>query len=133
MNVEPGSESLLVWAYYSLGFLFTVLLPLTGLLSFVLAIVIVRRGKGLMAAASLLLIVHLPFLVGVFAAIQGAVSMYAMLGNSSLTPKPNEISQGISTIFVAPLIAMLLMIPGYSVAAIGTLIRSFEERTPEIG
>ena len=78
-----------------------------------------------MSVASLILIVNTPLLIGMFAALQGAIAYYTIIANASSTPKPSEIAGGISTALVAPMVGMLLMIPGYAMAAIGSFVRSF--------
>ena len=125
MAPEPVPQSLLIWAYNALGMMYVILLPLAGLSSFVLALIVVFRGKGAMSAASLILIVHTPLLIGIFAALQGAIASYTIIANAPTTPKPSEIAGGISTALVAPIVGMLLMIPGYATAAIGSFVRSF--------
>ncbi len=124
MEAEPVRQSLLTWIYNALGIPYVILLPLAAFLCFVFALIIVLRGKGPMAGASLILVVHIPLLVGVFAAIQGGIASYAVIAMSSGTPKPSEVAAGISTALVAPLVGMLLMIPGYATAVLGSFIRS---------
>ena len=43
---------------------------------------------------------------------------------STATPKPSDVATGISTALVAPMVGMLLMVPGYATAAIGAFIRA---------
>ena len=123
-DAQPVQQSLLSWMITALGFPYLVILPLAGLLCFLLAGFVVLRGKGPMAAAALILIVHVPLLIGVFAAIQGAIASYTVIAMSVSSPKPSEVAAGISTALFAPLVGMLLMVPGYATAAIGALIRS---------
>lgn len=123
MEAEPVQKSLLLWMMEALGFPYLVLLPLAGALCFVLALVVVIRGRGPMAAASLILIVHVPLLIGVFAAIQGGIASYSAIAMSSGNPQASEVASGISTSLFAPLVGMLLMTPSYAVAAIGGFIR----------
>ena len=127
MASDPVPQSLLIWAYNALGLMYMILLPLAGLVSFVLALIVVCRGKGAMSAASLILIVHTPLLIGMFGALQGAIAFYTVIANATTTPKPSEIAGGISTALVAPQVGMLLMIPGYATAAIGSFVRSFTD------
>jgi hypothetical protein len=122
-NAVAPQQSYLAWMFAALG-PYALLLPLAGLLCFLLALVIVVRGKGPMAAASLILIVHVPLLIGVFAAIQGGIASYMVIAASATTPKPSEVAAGISTALFAPLVGMMLMVPGYATAAIGAFIRS---------
>ena len=122
-SAEFVEQSYLSWMFTSLG-VYALLLPLAGLLCFLLALVIVVRGKGPMAAASLILIVHVPLLIGVFGAIHGGIASYQVIAVSATTPKPSDVAAGISTALFAPLVGMMLMVPGYATAAIGAFIRS---------
>tara|TARA_R110002073_G_scaffold308333_6_gene478252 strand:+ start:3246 stop:3662 length:417 start_codon:yes stop_codon:yes gene_type:complete len=126
-EAEPIQQSLLHWIFVSLGPAYLVLLPLAAFLSFVVALMIVVRGKGAMAAAALVLVVHIPLLVGLFAAFQGAISAFTVIAMSSSAPKPAEIAAGFSTALVAPFISLLLMVPGYLTAVIGAVVRSLVE------
>jgi hypothetical protein len=120
----PVQQSLLSWMLAALGFPYVILLPLAGLLSFVFALIVVVRGRGPMAGAATVLIVHVPLLIGVFAAIEGAIASYTVIAMSGATAKPSDVAAGWSTALVAPLVGMLLMAPGYAVAAFGAFIRS---------
>ena len=128
-DAEPVRQSFLSWTITALGFPYLMLLPLAGLLCFLLALVVVLRGKGPMAAAALILIVPVPLLIGVFAAIQGGISSYTVIAASATTPKPSEVALGVSTALIAPLVGMLLMIPGYTIAALGAFIRALAAKT----
>ena len=123
MDTEPVQRSLLSWMVAALGFPYLILLPLAGLLCFLLALIVVRRGNGPMSAPALILIVHVPFLIGVWAAIQGGIASYIIIATSVSTPKPSEVAEGISTALVAPMVGMMLMVPSYATAALGAFIR----------
>lgn len=118
------SQSLLSWAISALGPLYLVLLPLSAVVSFVLILVLLFRGRGAMAVGSILLLVHVPLMIGIFAAVQGMVSVYSVIGMSGTTPKPSELAAGYSVALFAPLVSMLLMIPSYLAASIGTFLRA---------
>lgn len=128
-NTDMAAQSLLSWMFMALGLKYAILLPVAGLVCFLLVLILVIRGKGPLAAASLILIVHVPLLIGIFAAIQGAIGSYSVIAMSPTTPKPSEIAVGILTALVAPLVGMLLMVPGYATAAIGAFIRSLQAGT----
>lgn len=121
---EPVRQSFLSWMFSALGLPYVILLPLAGLVCILLVLAVVVRGKGPMAAAALVLVVPIPLLIGVFAAIQGGMASYAVIATSATAPKPSEIAAGISTALVAPLVGMLLMVPGYAIATFGAFIRS---------
>ena len=127
-NAVPVQQSYLSWMFAALG-PYALLLPLAGLLCFLLALVLVARGKGPMVAACLILIVHVPLLIGVFAALQGGIASYTVIAASATTPKPSDVAAGISTALFAPLVGMMLMVPGYATAAVGAFIRSLAPNT----
>ncbi len=123
-DFEPApAQTTLGWMFTSLG-AWGFLLPLAGLLSFVIALVIVRRGNGPMAVAALMLVVHVPFLMGGFAAIRGAIAGCSVIAMSPVGPRPAELALGISTSLFALLAGMLSMVPGYATAVLGAFLRS---------
>lgn len=124
-DAEPIRQSYLGWLFNALGLQYAILLPMAGLICFLLALILVLRGKGPMAAAGLILVVHVPLLIGVFAAIQGVSASYAIIAESETTPKPAELAVGTSMALAAPMVGMVLMVPGYAIAALGAIIRSF--------
>ena len=121
---ETRQVSYLTWMFQALGFQYAILLPLAGFVCFLLALIVVVRGKGPMAVAALMLIVHVPLLLGGFAAIQGAIASYSVVAMSATAPDPSEVAAGTSTALFASLVGMLLTIPGYATAACGAFIRS---------
>lgn len=121
-------QSLLAWAASALGPSYIILLPLSALVSFAFVVILLFRGRGPMAAASILLFVHAPLLIGVFAAIQGLISSYQVIALSGATPKPAEVAVGFSTALFAPLVALVFQTPSYVAAAVGTFIRSLLDR-----
>jgi hypothetical protein len=121
-------QSLLSWAISALGPMYIVLLPLSALLSFVVVLVLLFRGRGPMAAASILLFVHAPLMIGIFAAVQGLISVYYIMAMSGTTLKPADTAAGYATALLAPAIAMLLMAPSYIAAAAGTFLRAVFSR-----
>lgn len=128
MTNDPAQQSLLLWFYNSLGLMYAVLMPLSGLVSFLLALLLVLRGRGPFLGIALFLIVHVPLLIGVYAAVQGVISMYSLISQSAGTPKPSEIAAGISISLVPITVGIFFLIPSYSVAAIGSLVRSLTSK-----
>ncbi len=124
-DVEPAArQSFFDWIYLALGLQYTILLPLAGLISFVLALVLVLRGKGPMAAAALVLIVPLPLLVGLYATVEGVIVTYTIIAMSPTAPKPDEMLYGVSMSMVGVWTGLLLMVPSYLVAVVGALVRA---------
>lgn len=121
----PANISYLQWMYQSLGIPYAFLLPLVGLICFFLTLIIVLRGKGPMSVAALILVVHIPLLLGIFAGMQGMIASYQIAAMSQATPQPAQLAEGTSTALIAPMVGMLLVAPSYAMAAIGAIIRSF--------
>ena len=128
-QAEPLPQSLLSWATSALPEPFLLLLLLAGFVSFVLALILVTRGKGAMAAASIVLVVHVPVFIGVVAALNGAISALIVISSSQTAPKPVEIAGGVAAALVGPMLGIVLAAPGYGVAAIGAFVRSFRSGT----
>lgn len=127
---EP--QSFATWAITSLGPLYVVLIPLSALVSFLVILFLVYRGRGVMAATSILLLVHVPLMIGVFAALEGLANMYRVMAISGTTINAADIASGYSSLLFAPMVSMLLMIPSYTAALIGTFFRAVftkEERS----
>ena len=125
---ETKRVSYLTWMFHALGFEYAILLTLAGLICFVLALIVVIRGRGPMAVAALILIVHVPLLIGAFAAIQGAIASYSVVAMSTTAPNPSEVAAGTSTALFASMVGMLLTIPGYATAACGAFFRSLQSK-----
>ncbi len=125
---EAVPQSFLSMTFQSLGFFYTAALFFAALVSFVLTIVILVRGRGPMSAAALVLIVNVPLMIGLFAAFQGMIASMQVMAMSGSTPKPAELMAGFATAMFAPLTALFLMVPSYSVAAIGAFIRSMRHK-----
>ena len=99
---EPVQQSYLMWIFTALGFKYALLLPLSALVSFFVTLLVIIRGKGPAAAAAVLLLVPIPFLVGLAGALDGTTASFAVIAHSSVAPKPSELAQGISMALVAP-------------------------------
>ena len=125
MSEEVGvQQSRLGWIFSSLGLWYTLILPAVALVCFVLTLLLVLRGRGPMAAAAIALIVPVPFLIGIAAALRGAMASFIVIASSSTPAKPSEIAVGISTALVVPLVSLFLMVPSYLVAVAGATIRA---------
>lgn len=126
-EVAPAQQqSFLVWLVRSLGWKYVLLLPVSGLFSFILTAVLVMLGKGKTTGAAVAFAVAIPLLVGIFGMIDGLVASFMVIANSSTIVKPSEWSEGISTGLVTPLIGMLLMAPSYILATAGLSIRALK-------
>jgi MotA/TolQ/ExbB proton channel family protein len=124
---EPARQSFLLWFFSALGVRYTFLLPLAALLAFVLILVLVIRGRGWAAGAAVVLLVPLPFVVGILGTIDGIMMSYMVIAASDVRPKPAAVAEGVSTALVTALVGLLLMVPGYVLAVGGLLLRSFRD------
>lgn len=122
-------ESYLLWLFHALGFRYSVLLSAAGLLSFVLTLIVVRRGKGPMVGAALLFIVPLPFLIGLYSVLEAVDAVCTVLAASTTTPTSSELAQGIGMSLAALWVGMLLAAPSYLVAVLGLFQRSLAENS----
>jgi biopolymer transport protein ExbB/TolQ len=87
-------------------------------------LLLVIRGRSWAAGTAIVLLVPLPFLVGLFGSIEGAIMSYMVIAYSSPAPKPAHVAEGISTALVTALVGMLLMAPSYVLAVAGLFVRS---------
>jgi hypothetical protein len=124
-ELGPVPQSFLSWVLTTLGFKYAILLPVSALLGFVLTLIVVVRGKGQMAGVALGLIVPVPLLIGVFAAIEGGIRSFEVIATVATAPPPGHIAAVISTLLVAPMVGMSLMAPSYILAILVSLVRSF--------
>jgi len=79
---------------------------------------------GPMAAAGVILIVHVPLLLGCFAALQSLLASFIVISQTEFTVKSSEVINSICMALIPPMFGMILMVPGYAIAALGAVIRS---------
>lgn len=123
----PPQESLLRFYYSALGLRYSVMLPLSAIVGFVLVVVILKRGRGPLASAALLISLSLPLLVGLHGALDGLFLGFHMIAVSDTQPKPSEIAQAWSMALVAPLLGMMLVGPSLLAALVGSVVRSLRD------
>jgi hypothetical protein len=123
-ELGPVQQSFLSWMLTAVGFKYATLLAISALVSFVLTLIAVVRGKGPMAGVALVLIIPLPLLIGVFAAIEGGISGFQLIAMRGVEPAPGQVAELVSTLFAAPMAGMALMAPSYILAICVSLVRS---------
>ena len=128
---EPVRQSFALWFFSALGWRYALLLPLTGLLAFVLILVLLIRGRSWATGAAIVLLAPLPLLVGLLGTIDGAILSHMVIASSDVTPKPSAVAEGISTSLITALVGLLLMVPNYILAVVGLLIRALQAETPK--
>jgi hypothetical protein len=137
--MQPGStppqQSLLGWIVGALGYHYAILLPLSALVSFVLTLILVTRGKGPMAGFALLLIIPVPLLVGMWTAIEHGILAIRAINLIDSDPRPGHFAAIALKSLVGPLVGMAFMAPSYVLAIIGCLSRSFpaEPKVSNVG
>lgn len=121
---EPAAQTQLGWLMSSLGLKYALLLPLSTVLSMLLVLILLLRGKGSGLGAAVVLAVFIPFLIGVFGALEGAIQSFSVIARSVVAPKPSEIAQGASMALVVPMVGLFFTLPGYALALLGFFVRS---------
>lgn len=117
-------QSHLNWAYEALGLTYTVAMLLAGLVCFGVVLFLVRRGRGPMAAAALVLVVPVPLWIGLLAMAHGLCSSYWVLARSATAPHLSALYDSYSTALVAPIVGLLVTLPAFMCAVIGATVRA---------
>ena len=136
MPVENVPRSYLAWMIESLG-VYAIILPFLGMLLFGVSCIVVALSKRPAVIAACLVLVPLPFIIGVFAFLNGAISAFQVIANSETAPAPRDVASGIASGLFAPLMAIEVTLPGYLVLAFGLLWRTIASgrgtaRPPEV-
>jgi len=122
----PVRRSYLSWFFAALGWKYTLLLPLVGMLAFAVVLVLVLRGKGPAMVGALLFVVPLPIFVGLMGVVDGLMSMFQVLAMADISPKPSVVADGVSMSLVTAWVGMLLAVPSYLVAVGGLIVHAFQ-------
>jgi len=70
-------------------------------------------------------------MVGLLGTVDGMVQSFMVIANSSTTPKPSELADGISTALITTLVGLWIAIP--AIAAFGILRNRFARLVLEVG
>jgi len=101
-------QSVLGWLFEGLGLFYGILLPLVFFIGFVLSVIVLIRGKGPMPAVFLVLIVHLPFLIGGLGTLSSLAMNQFVIAQGGGTPDPGKLAESISLANVTMLVGLLL-------------------------
>jgi hypothetical protein len=123
-QVEPVSQSYLAWIVQSLGPFYLLVLPLAGLVVFAGACLVVALSRRPSVIAAYLVFVPLPFLIGCWGSVTGIISSLQVIATAGTTPKPAELSAGISTALFTTLVGMALCWPSYLLVSVGLFLRT---------
>jgi hypothetical protein len=118
-------KSLVELVYAALGLKYAILLPLSALVSFVLVLGIIVKGKGPTVGPALVLTSLLPLFVGLLATTGGFVDSLLVLQVAANPPPAAEMLVGFAGSAVPIWTALVLGAPGYLTAVVGGCIRAF--------
>lgn len=128
MLAPVAPQTIWGWLYNSLGPTFSILIPLAGVVSLVLVVFLLWKGRGPMSAAAICLAIAGPLLVGMIAMLHGIIEFHLILATAVGAPRPAEYAEGYAMAYTAPWVALLASVPAYLVAVVGTAVRSFTSR-----
>ncbi len=115
------------WVINALGWKYTFLLAVAGVLAFVLTLNIVRRGKGQFTTAALYFIVPLPLFVGLAGAVESTIdSLNALHTYDDSLPRLSTCATVIVFTLFPALVGLYLTAPSYLVAMFGLYTRSMQ-------
>jgi hypothetical protein len=120
----PEEQSWLAFYWQACGLRYGLLLPLSGLLSVVFTILLLARGRGAWLAPTMLIVVLGPLVLGMVGTVDGLIASMMVIYNSSVQPKPAELAQGKGMSLVTIQVGLMMMLPGYLLAAVGSTIRA---------
>jgi len=116
------------WTVHAVGPFYTVVLLLSGLLSFIVAIRIVFSEMK-HAGATLAFAVALPILIGVFATCVSLVNGLTMYSISDTSMRLEEVAAAIQEALMSMIVALLASAPAFATAFIGLTARSFRNKS----
>ena len=123
------------WIRTALGGPYTVVVPLVGIVCFVLAGFTVTRGTGPMAAAALLLLCLIAPLIGVLVFLHKGIDSLYFVSQAGVPPKTSEIAEGVANAMSTLLVTLIIAAPTWAMATMGSFIKSqrhkSESRRPE--
>jgi hypothetical protein len=132
--VEPvAQQSQLMWLYSALGFKYATAIPLTGLFSLVVTLLLVIRGRGPSLGGALFFVVAAPVFVGALGTLEGATFLYQVIAISQTAPTAGELAEGFSAALVTMQVGLLLASPSFAIATVGLIIRALTDRSPLAG
>ncbi len=120
----PVRQNMLSWMYMSLGPLYSLVLPLSGLVIFIGGCVVVGMSRRPAVIAAYAIFLPLPLLIGIFGSFHGFIACYSVIAMSPSTPNPAEVAMGISTGLFSSQVGLFVSFPAYFVVAIGLFVRT---------
>jgi hypothetical protein len=127
---EPVRRSYLEWLFEGIGLPYSLLLPAAALVTFILVIILLRRGRGVELVGALLFVVPMPIFVGCLRIVYDMIEAMQIIAISD-SPKLGEVvyaaSAGLATFWYA----MILILPSYLLALGGLFLRAIRPPSPQ--
>lgn len=117
-------QSLAEFYYSALGIRYALLLLLSALLSFAIALAVVIKGKGPTVGPALVLSTLMPLGVAFLSFVDGLLSSYMVISKSTTTPSPEILAVAWTYSLASLHVGLLLAIPTFLVAVFGASIRA---------
>ncbi|HCS51957.1 hypothetical protein [Rubinisphaera sp.] len=124
-------QSYVGWMLSSLG-IFSLLIPLATLISLAMILTLLMRSRGSMSAAAIISLVPVPFLLGMIACFNGAIEAFQVIALSTVSPKPADLADGISTSLMGMMAGLLFTVPTLLLAILGCFFRAMTARPVEV-
>lgn len=122
--LAQGGQSSLQWSFHALGLFYAAVLPLTGLLVFVGACLVVALARRPAVVAAYLVLVPLPLLIGIYGSVQGMIASTMVIADSLAEVRLSDLAEGISTALFTTQVGFWATFPAYLVTSIGLLVRA---------
>jgi hypothetical protein len=116
--------TLLEWYIQSLGWMYTLLLPLSALIAFVLTVALLVFGKGRFTGAALLFIVPLPLLLGMLGTVDGMITSLQVIDSRTSAIPSYEVAYAASSSLATAVVGLWLTVPNWLLATVGLFIRA---------
>ena len=121
-------QNLFEFSYVALGPFYSMLLPLSALVSLIAVVVLLRYGKGQLTGTAIVLFAATPVLIGLYATVQGLFNASETIVLSGASVKPVELVMDFSTAIISTIVGFLLAIPAYMIALFGCFVRSISAK-----
>ncbi len=122
LNLKPLSG--LDWFFHALGLHFAVVLPLLGVLAFVLAGIAIRKFKAPALTAILVVVVPLPLYYGAVGMVDGIISSMMVISNTDSVIRSTDLAEGGAMSLVSLQVGLILSLPAYILAVIALIYRA---------
>jgi hypothetical protein len=120
---EPVRRSIFEWLFEGIGLPYSLLLPVTALVAFVLVIILLRRAKGVELVGALLFVVPMPIFVGCIRIVYDMIEAMQVVAISD-SPKLGEVVYAATIGMATFWYGMILVLPSYLLALGGLFARA---------